>query len=170
MGGSGLVRSKESIPAIRLVRVGLLGTLSTASCMPDQQLYARLFSNFAVSTYTSCGPELNLYQKVCSCARDGTMVLNGRIKTGNVAGDLRAIPVTSKRCSTAKVGISGGLEKLVEKNSWCLCVGRGRRWCHRSQVDLSHERTEARTRQCGHPSSCDAHPRFCPPSSSSSPS
>jgi len=47
------------------------------------------------------------------------MVLNGRIKTGNVAGDLRAIPVTSKRCSTAKVGISGGLEELVEKNSWC---------------------------------------------------
>jgi len=93
VGASGLVRSKESIPAIRFVRVVLLSTISVLYrvCQTNN---STLDCSVGQNAHTSCGPELNPYEGVRSCAKNGTMVLNGRIKTGNVAGE-RFLPLPS---------------------------------------------------------------------------
>ena len=111
---NGLVRYKELIPAIRgygcwaLLEHCIVCARPTTLCLIVQQLCGQ-------SAYTLCGAELS--QSVQSCARHGTMVFNGRIETGNVAGDLRAIPATSE---SAGRPLKSGY--LVDSRKWLVSV------------------------------------------------
>ena len=113
VGASGLVRSKESIPAIRFVRVVLLSTISvpyrvcqTNNPTLDCSVTLRSECSHVVWARIEPVPESS---QLCERRNNGIERSNqDKQRCG------RAIPATSERWSTVKVGISGGLEEVAD--------------------------------------------------------
>ena len=86
------------------------------------------------------------------------MVFNGRVKTGNVAGDLRAIPVTSE--SAGRRPKSG---YLMDSRKWLVSVsGGGDEGCHTRSgtrhMNVNTGKSEARTRYTESLEGAESHP------------
>jgi len=114
---SGLVRSKESIPAIRFVRVVLLSTISVLYrvCQTNNSTL-----DCSVTLRSECSHVVWARIEPVPGSSERCERRNNGIERSNQDRQRcgRAIPATSKRWSTVKVGISGGLEEIAGVSEW----------------------------------------------------
>jgi len=128
VGASGLVRSKESIPAIRLVRVVLLSTISVLYrvCQTNNSTL-----DCSVILRSECSPVVCARIEPVPGSLERCERWNNSIERSNQdkqrCGRFLPLPSAGRR---SKSGYLVDSRKSLMSLSW-----ESRRWCHRGQAD-----------------------------------